>query len=147
MSRWNGATVATRAAAGLCLALACAGCSKATDTAPSSSGAPVTEIIVGTLEIGGVNAYPFNVALSGTVSATLASVTAGTPRIPVAVPLVLGLGTVDGINCAITASSTVRAALTAQVSTSMTTGNRCVQISDPGTLTGPVDFAVRVVHP
>lgn len=126
-----------------------AGCSKAPDTAPSSSTpATSTEIFVGTLEVGGSNLYGFNVVQAGTVTVTLASVTAGALSQPTGGTVGVGVGTPPSeTECTLAVSSNLRAALTAQLSTSMTTGVKCLQVFDPGTLTGSVNFAVRIVHP
>jgi hypothetical protein len=132
----------------LLLGALAAGCSKS-DTAPTSSTpTTLTEIIVGTLEVRGSNLYGFNVTTAGTVTVTLASVTAGALGLPTGAAVGVGLGTViSETECTVTSSTNLTAALTPQISTSMTTGPKCVQVSDPGTLTDPVNFAIRLVHP
>ncbi len=125
-----------------------AGCSKS-DTAPSSSTPTTsTEIITGTLEVGGSEQFGFNVVQAGTVRVTLASVTAGALGLPNGAALAVGLGDViSETECTVTTSTNLTAALTPQVSTTMTIGPKCVQVSDPGTLTTAVNFAIRLVHP
>lgn len=126
-----------------------AGCSKPPDTAPSSSTPTTsTEIFLGSLEVGGSNLYGFTIAQAGTVTVTLASVTAGPLSQPTGAAVGVGVGTPPSETaCTLAVSSNLTAALIAQISTSMTTGVKCLQVFDPGTLTGSVNFAIRLVHP
>ncbi len=117
-------------------------------TSPSSTPSTIAELFPGTLDVNGSVQYGFTVATAGAVSVTLASVTSGALGEPAGKTLTVGIGDIPSETvCTVTTSSTVGAALTTQITATMTIGPHCVQISDPGTLSGPVKFVVRIVHP
>ena len=139
------------------LALVVAGCSNSqSTTSPTTTTTTATSEsdYTATLAIGGsFNSPPFTVAAAGTAAIDLESVTL-TPTGP-ATLIQLGIGlsptTTDGTGktvCGSTTSSmTVASGLTAQLTASVTVGSYCVAVYDPGTLTVPVTFLVRAVHP
>jgi len=138
-----------RALACLCLLLTSVACSDPPATTPTPVLNTVsTETFVSTLSPGGSTFYSFNVGASGgTVSLTLASVTAGSAGALVRTPVGLGIGTPAGEGCAMTSAVNATIALTAQLSTNANPGTTCVNIYDVGGLTSTVTFAVRIVHP
>jgi hypothetical protein len=121
----------------------------ATPTEPTTSSAStaITGHFVGALSIGGSRFYSFTVAQSGTVSATLASIT--TPRTGSALDVALGLGfgRPAGTGCSLSHAVTTGGSLTAQLHESASAGIYCISVYDAGELTGDVDFAVRFSHP
>jgi hypothetical protein len=127
------------------LAAACGGDNSST-TAPTVTGAS-TEVFEGTLAVQGSSFYSFTVATSGQVSITLASLVAAQPGPAVNNVLGLGVGTPLGTDCSLTNSVMASPGLTAQLVNSLTAATYCVRIYDLGSLSAPVNFAVRIVHP
>jgi hypothetical protein len=72
--------------------------------------------------------------------------TLASPGPAVSIPVQLGLGIPAGIGCGLTQSVTVPPALTPQIGVTLAPGIFCVSIQDVGTLTSPVNFAIRIVH-
>jgi len=127
------------------LTVACGGGNN--PSTPTTPLLPSSETFTGTLGAKGSSFYSFTVAVSGNVSITLASLVPKAPGPAVSVVMGLGVGTPDGTDCAITNSVTTAPGLTAQLVNSLTPATYCTKIYDLGELTGPVDFAVRIVHP
>jgi len=106
-----------------------------------------TESFEATLSNGESTFYSFTVGTAGSVAVTLASlVQVGRPA-AVATTMRIGLGTPAGEGCAISDTVDASAALTPQLTASMSAGIHCVSIADVGQLTGPAIVAVRFVHP
>src|SRR5712691_10275635 len=125
--------------------LLCAACGGST-TSPSSTSTSV-QIFSGALAVHGTSVYPFNVAQAATVNITLASLTdSGNANSTLTTAVGLGIGTPDGAGGCTHASENMAAApaLTAQLSSSATTGAHCVDIYDVGNLFGNVNFGVRI---
>jgi len=118
-----------------------------TPSTPTTPLLPSSEVFTGTLGAQGSSFYSFTVATSGNVSITLASLVPKAPGPAVNTVMGLGVGTPDGTTCAVTNSVTTAPGLTAQLVNSLTPATYCAKIYDLGQLTGPVDFAVRIVHP
>lgn len=121
----------------------------ATPTSPTTTATgPVTELFAVTLPARGSSFYSYAVSSpGGTVSVTLASVTMGSDRVASANELILGIGTPSGESCAITQTTNATPALAPQLTLNQSAGTYCVHIADAGTLTGPANVAVRIVHP
>jgi hypothetical protein len=116
--------------------------------APSFSlPAEVTDVFAGTLDRGGSSFFSFSASTVGVGRITLASVSQA--AVGEALPTVLGLGfgVPRGTGCTVTQSLSASAALSAQIVSAVTPDIYCVQVSDLGTLTGPVNFTIRIVHP
>jgi hypothetical protein len=128
-------------------AMASTGCGNndSSTTSPSSTTRS-TETFTGTLAVGDSQFYSFTVSQSGTTDITLASLRAN-GYTPLAAPIGLGIGTPAGTGCEMTTTMDAIAALTPQISTSLTTGIHCVDIYDAGTLNAPAPFNIRIVHP
>ena len=126
-----------------------AGCGDDTPTSPSSSSTSATSTITyaGTLAVGGARVYSFTNAAAGSVTALLASVAATDTRLPLAVPLELGIGVPAGTGCATTSTQLVAPGLVSQMTVSLTAGTFCLRVSDAGELRAPASFAVRFSHP
>jgi len=153
----------TRVFALLMFAVAIAACSDST-TAPTTTTTTTTavtstETFIGTLAVAGSAFCPFTVTTAGTANATLASLLVSPGGSPVTTMVVLGVGTSTDTpttsactltNCTLATQATVAPALTAQISgASVPKGQNCVAVLDttPSTMTVPLDFAIRVVHP
>ena len=142
-----------------CLAaLVAAGCSNnnSSTTAPtdSTSVSTFSLLYTDTLPVRGtLTSSSFSVVVAGTATLGLVSVTA-TPTGPALPAVNVGIGltsattNADGtITCGDTISSTtVTPALTSQLSATLAVGTYCVSAFDPGTLTAPVTFVIRIVH-
>jgi len=108
------------------------------------------ETFVGTLAVSGTSSKEFTVHQTGTVTVMLASLLASGN--PVSITVRIGLGTWDATASTCTVAVTDQAdaapALTMipNFGPTLTAGSRCVSITDFNNL-GPVDFAIRVVHP
>ena len=133
----------------LTLAAVSAGCGDdESPTSPTDSAAVTTSITyTGTLEVGASRFYSFTNNTSGSVTAFLASVTAPDSKLPLTVPLELGIGVPAGTGCATTATQIVAPGLVSQMSASLAAGVFCLRVADAGEMRGPITFAVRFVHP
>ena len=79
----------------LALAFVTTACGDDTPTSPSSSSTTTstsTVTFAGTLSVGGARFYSFTNLESGSVTALLASVAGADTRLPLAVPLEMGIG-------------------------------------------------------
>jgi hypothetical protein len=63
------------------------------------------------------------------------------------VGLGVGIPLADGSGCVLSRSVESTAGTTAQLELSVDIGKYCVQIYDPGTLTGVVSFAISLIYP
>jgi len=136
----------------LALALVTVTCGDDAPTSPSSSSSSTTTststvTFAGTLSVGGVRFYSFTNLASGSVTALLASVAGADTRLPLAVPLELGIGIPAGTGCATSTIQLVSAGLTSQMTLTLAAGTFCLRVADAGELRGPVSFAVRFTHP
>jgi len=117
-------------------------------TEPSSTTSTATTVTyTGTIDAGGSRFYSFTNAAAGSVTAFLASVTATDSRLPVAVPLEIGVGVPAGTDCATTTTQIVAPGLVSQMTVSLAAGVFCLRVADAGELRAPVTFAVRFSHP
>jgi hypothetical protein len=140
-------TMRATAAALLLSALLTAGCSSSPTTPTSTTTpTPITELFAGSLAPKDSNFYSFTVNQKSNVFLTLASLTVANPGPAISIPLNLGLGVPAGIGCALTQSVTVPPTLTPQIGVTLDPGIFCVNIQDGGSLTSPVNFAIRIVH-
>lgn len=123
-------------------ALLLAGCEEVTST-PTTPTDPVlvSTSFTGTLTASGGVTFPFGVASSGPVTATLTTVSNST--------LVVGvsLGTWNGSACTIVVSRDVAVQGDAVAGTSGSFGSLCVRIYDVGNVVDPVTFEITVIHP
>lgn len=130
------------------LGAACGSDSTSTTTSPTTTTATTsTELFTGTLSPRGSVFYSFSVTSAGDVSITLASVASA--RVGPAVPsrLTVGLGVPSGFGCATSSTVDTAPGLTAQMTAAGARDNiYCVNLSDPGLLSGDVLFVIRIVH-
>lgn len=119
-----------------------------TATAPTNYTivSPVTEIFQGTLDAKGSAFFTFVIGNPDPVRITLASLTMPSTGASVTASVKLGFGVPDGTTCNPTFSTTTTAALVAQYFEVASPGNYCVIVSDPGTMTTSLNFAVRIIH-
>jgi len=128
------------------LAVACG--DDPSSTAPSSTTSTTTTVTyAGTIDVGGSRFYSFSNAAAGSVTAFLASVTSPATRLPVAVPLEIGIGVPAGTGCSTTTTQIVAPGLVPQMTVSLAAGVFCLRVADAGELRAPVSFAVRFNHP
>ena len=117
-------------------------------TAPTTTTPTViTVTYTGTIDPGGSRFYSFTNTAAGSVTAFLASVTAADGKVPLALPLEIGIGVPAGTGCATTTAQVVAPGLVTQVTASLAAGVFCLRVADAGELRGPVSFAVRFSHP
>jgi hypothetical protein len=132
----------------LALTLFLPGCrnnAEPTPVDPGPTSGASTEFFTGTLSPGATQMYSFPVQQALNVKITLASLLQPGTNEPVTTPLTLLVGTSsDGANCAGTNTVTVSPSLTSHIDLNLPVAQYCVTVKDPGTLTGDVDFAVRV---
>ena len=134
-----------RGLAALWLALA-VGCSSNPIAPTFPQYATVSRYFSGSMAPGGAPAvFTFSVKIDGAIRVTLGSVTSSATGEPDATPLAVGFGTPSGASCSATTSQTAAAALTGQLTSTITHGDYCVVLTDPGALTQPVKFTIRVV--
>jgi hypothetical protein len=127
------------------LVTAACGSDNSSTTAPTATG-PSTEIFGGTLPVNGSSFFSFTVGTTGSVSITLASLTATTPGPALSNVMGLGVGQPLGTDCNVTNSVPAAPALTPQLVNSLTPAIYCTRIYDLGNLTAPVNFTIRIVH-
>ena len=117
-------------------------------TEPSSTTSTATTVTyTGTIDAGGSRFYSFTNAAAGSVTAFLASVTATDTRLPLAVPLEIGVGVPAGTGCATTTTQIVTPGLVSQMTVTLAAGTFCLRVADAGGLQAPAAFAVRFSHP
>jgi hypothetical protein len=112
-----------------------------TVVAPTPVPEIVTDTFDGTLTRNGATTFPFNVSSSGTVYATLTSVSDSTAVIG------LSLGTWNGASCSIVLANDQATQGTALAGASTGIGRLCARVYDVGTVVDPLDYQVTVVHP
>lgn len=117
-----------------------------TDSTTTTTTATDPQTFSGTLAVRGQRFYSFTVPSTRTVSITLEQLdneagTASTARV------VLGLGVPSGTGCAMLREVAAGASGAPHLDESLTTGVYCVQLTDPGSLTGAVIFSVRIEFP
>lgn len=124
-------------------ALLAAACGE-TPAAPSTSiTSPSTETFSSLLTAKGSASRTFATHDRGAVSLTLTSTTPA----DVVVGVGVGIPKSNGGGCILTASVDTAAGPSAQVSITAETGDYCVQLYDPGTLTEQVAFTLSITHP
>ncbi len=123
-------------------------CGDDTPTSPSSS-TPTTSTVTfaGTLGVGGARFYSFTNAAAGSVTALLASVAAADTRLPLEIPLEVGIGVPAGTGCPTTTTQLVAPGLVSQMTVTLAAGTFCLRVADAGELRAPAAFAVRFSHP
>jgi hypothetical protein len=127
------------------LALA-TGCSSTPISPTFPAYATVTRFFSGSLGPGAASGvFTFSTKFDGAARVTLGSVTSSATGDADASALALSLGKPSGATCSPTNTKTVAAALSGQITAVLTTGDYCITLADPGNLTQPVDFTIRVV--
>jgi hypothetical protein len=126
------------------VSMACGGNSSTTPaTTASSSGSFNT--FSSLLDVQGSIFYSFTVTTAGTVSLSLASLSAANTAGPASTSVVrLGLGVPLGTGCSVTSSVDTTAGLTTQLTVPVSPDIYCVNISDIGNLTTPMNFTIRI---
>lgn len=103
---------------------------------------PTTVVVRGTVTPNGAFTHPFYTNAFGTVTATLVGLE------PAETTIGLALGTFNGVACSVVLSNdaaTTGLVLTGNVGAA---GGLCLRLYDAnGSLTGPVNFEVQIVHP
>jgi hypothetical protein len=125
------------------LAIVAAACGSDTVTTPTpTTPVTVTDTFAGTLTPNGAASYSFTTASSGTVTATLSSLT------PDSTLLVgLALGTWNGNNCQVILSKDQAAQFSYVQGAASGAGPLCVRIYDVGNVAAPVTYEIQVNHP
>ncbi|MEQ1870606.1 MAG: hypothetical protein ABL961_11340 [Vicinamibacterales bacterium] len=130
----------------LVVATSLAGCSKATDTTPTTPAvtSPVTNSFTNRLPVGGAVARAFTTSTAGQISVQVNNTTpSATIGIGLGVP-----GSTNGIaNCTLTMSVETSGATAPQISTGAAAGTYCVVAYDLGTLARAVDFDATIIYP
>jgi hypothetical protein len=131
------------------LALVTAACGDDMPTSPSASSTVSTSTVTftGSLAVGGSRFYSFTNAAAGDVTVLLASVAAVETRLPLGVPLELGIGVPAGTGCGVTTTQLVSPGLVSQMNVSLAADTFCLRVADAGELRTPASFAVRFTHP
>lgn len=117
-----------------------------TTTTPIVAAPTVSEAFNGTLPVGGVKFYSFNIAANGTVTVTLNKVS-GT-GVPATVQLGLGIGQPSGTDCSPSVTATAGSSFAVPHMTGVFgPGLFCVRVFDVGNLFAPATFAITIAHP
>lgn len=132
------------AAVVLASSLTLAGCEDDPPTTPTPEPTTTTVVFASNLAVGGSSSRSFDVTRAGVVSVTLVSV-GGSNTLKVG--LGLGIPLADGTGCVLSRSVEAVAGNTAQLELAVDTGKYCLQIYDPGTLTGIIAFSINLIYP
>jgi hypothetical protein len=131
------------------LALLTASCSQSADTSSPTTPTgpttnPTTENFTGTIQVGSFDVKPFTVALSGGQLNVI--LTAAGP--PATIQMGLGIGSYAAPTCTLFSNGSVvtPAGAIAQLTGTANAGSYCVQVSDVGNLSAPINYAVTVTH-
>jgi len=128
----------------LASSLTVAGCGKDAATTPTPTPNTTTVTFSSNLAMGGATSRSFEVTRAGTVSVTLVAV-GGSTTLKVGLGVGIPLG--DGSGCVLSRSVETVPGTTAQLELNVDIGKYCVQIYDPGTLTGIAPFTINLVFP
>ena len=123
--------------------LAIAACdNNSTPTTPTPTD-PVTftDTFTGILTRNGATSHSFTVAKTGTVTATLTSLSNADIEVG------FGVGTWNGTVCNVVLARDRAVQTTVIYGNVNASGELCVRIYDVGNVTDPVDYSVSVVHP
>lgn len=111
-------------------------------TTPTGTPTSVTDTFSGTLAPGGSISFPFTITTSGTITATLTTLT---PQTTITVGF--GLGQPSSGTCALMSGAYSETSKVGQVlSGTIGTGSYCVVIYDIGNVQGSDDFVITVAH-
>jgi hypothetical protein len=132
--------------AGLVLGAAlAAGCGETALPTPSD---PIpfarSEVYEGTLAPSASGFYSFTAFTTSTIELTLTSLVGASSGQTIDQTLTVGFGVPSGMDCATTESAGATPALGPQITRGVDAGTYCVRLSDPGVLSGPAVFAVRI---
>ena len=129
----------------LASSLTLVGCGDDTPTTPTTTTPTTTTVVFASnLAMGGSSTRSFDVTRAGVVSVTLVAVgNSNTLKAGIGVGIPLS----DGSGCVLSRSVETIAGTTAQLELAVDIGKYCVQIYDPGTLTGVVSFSINLVFP
>ena len=128
----------------LASSLTVAGCNEDPPTTPTPDPTTTTVVFSSNLAVGGSSTRSFDVTRNGVVSVTLVGVGNSTT---LKVGLGLGIPFADGTGCVLSRSVETVAGNTAQLELAVDSGKYCLQIYDPGTLTGVVAFSINLIYP
>ena len=134
----------TWAALVLASSLTLAGCDDDPPTTPEPTPTTTTVVFSSNLAMGGSTTRSFDVTRAGTVSATLVAVA---NSLTIKVGLGVGIPLADGTGCVLSRSVETLPGTTAQLELNVDIGKYCVQIYDPGTLTGVAAFTINLIYP
>src|SRR5689334_10831985 len=128
----------------LAAALATAACGDdSSSNIPTTPTIPTTtDSFPGTLNPNGGRTHTFITARSGSITATLVSLGPDS-----GLTVGFALGTWNGNACQQTLVKDNAVQTSAILGAASSAGTLCVRIYDQGTLTGPVDYQIDVVHP
>jgi hypothetical protein len=112
---------------------------------PGPSPIEIVENIGGRLTVNGAQTHPFTVERPGDITAILTAVSGDAPP-----AISIALGTWNGVSCALVVANDKATPGTTAISTvigrATVAGTYCLRVSDPGTLTAAVDYAVELRH-
>lgn len=133
----------------LAAALSSAACGKNdTATTPTTTTPATTaEVWAGTLSARGSGFFSFAVLNAGTASITFGSLVDASSGRPIETSVALGLGRPRREECELSTTVTASPGLVAQLSSAVTPGIYCAQLSDIGNVRAAAAFGVRIVHP
>jgi hypothetical protein len=129
------------------MAVLAAACGQDSTVSPSSSVVAAPQFFTGTIPVGGSRFYSVTLTRAGTVELTLISVSLDARVSTLGTAMGLGSGVPNGPDCELTRSVNTVPGLTAQLKTAMGAGTFCVKVFDIGSLTTPVNVAVRIIRP
>jgi hypothetical protein len=114
-----------------------------TPTGPTTP-ATVTSTFTGTITRNGAATHFFNASTTGTVTATLTSLS---PNPEIVVGFALGTSSSGGTVCNVVLVRDNAVQSTVIFGNVNASGELCVRIYDVGNVTDPIDYSISVVHP
>lgn len=104
---------------------------------------PGTDLFATSLAVRGATSRNVFASRAGVLTLTLQGLGAGASQIGVGI----GVPRFDGSGCFLTQSIVTSAGASPQIGLSVTSGEYCVRVFDPGTLFNPVTFALQIEFP
>ena len=117
-----------------------------TTTTTTTTTTATNQAFSGTLDVRGERFYSFTVPSTQTVQLILDQLQTGA-GVALTAPVVLGLGIPRGTSCGLLFSTAATASESPQFNEPLTAGIYCASLADPGNLTEPVAFNLRIEFP
>ena len=120
--------------------------SDSTSTTTTTTVTATTQSFTGTLDVRTQRFYSFLVPSARTVTVTLEQLQTGAGTTST-LPVTLGLGVPQGTGCALLSEIAAMPSDAPALTESLAAGVYCASVADPGNLTEPLAFSIRIDLP